>query len=66
MGPASLQAKGTKSISFLMHVHVPKERNGLSTLGLQRLGPGVGFGGAGGVQGVKKYFFSNIVMWHIK
>ena len=29
-----MQAKGTKSTSFLMHVH--KERSGPSTLGLQR------------------------------
>ena len=28
--------------------------------------PGVGLRGAGGAQMVKKYFFSNMVMWHIK
>ena len=28
--------------------------------------PGVGLKGPGGVQGVKKYFISNMVMWHIK
>ena len=28
--------------------------------------PGVGLRGAGGAQGVKKNFFSNMVMWHIK
>ena len=33
-----------------------------------RLGhaPGVGLRGAGGAQGVKNDFFSNMVMWHIK
>ena len=33
-----------------------------------RLGhaPGVSLRGAGGAQGVKKNFFSNMVMWHIK
>ena len=28
--------------------------------------PGKGLWGAGGAQGVKKKFFSNMVMWHIK
>ena len=28
--------------------------------------PGVGLWGPGGAQGVKKIFFSNMVMWHIK
>ena len=28
--------------------------------------PGVGLWGAGGAQGVKKIFFSNMVMWYIK
>ena len=28
--------------------------------------PGVGLWGAGGAQGVKKFFFSNMVMWYIK
>ena len=28
--------------------------------------PGVGLRGTGGAQGVKKNFFSNMVMWHIK
>ena len=28
--------------------------------------PGVGLWGAGGAQGVKKNFFSNMVMWYIK
>ena len=28
--------------------------------------PGVGLWGAWGAQGVKNYFFPNIVMWHIK
>ena len=28
--------------------------------------PGVGLWGAGGAQGVKKKFFSNMVMWYIK
>ena len=35
---------------------------------LSRLGhaPGVRLRGAGGAQGVKKNYFSNMVMWHIK
>ena len=34
----------------------------------RRLGhvPGVGLRGAGGAEGVKNLFFSNMVMWHIK
>ena len=57
MGPASLQAKELSPLRSLRMCTCVRKEVDLVPLACKNVGPGVRFGGAGGVQGVKKNFF---------